>query len=113
MAQSTITYLTDDIDGSDAEETIRFTLDGKTYEIDLNKKNAAALRRALKPYIEKGRSAGRQSAGSRRRGTSGSITLYSQLNAEERTRFRSWAKLPTARRIGDGRVQEWIEAGRP
>jgi hypothetical protein len=38
-------YFTDDIDGSEAEETIKFDLDGKTYEIDLNKKNAAALRK--------------------------------------------------------------------
>lgn len=112
MAQSTIVYLTDDLDGSDAEETIRFALDGKSFEIDLNKKNAAALRRALKPYLEAGRSAGRQSVRSAGR-SAGSPTLFSQLDSTEKDRFRKWAKMPTARRIGDARVQEWIKAGRP
>ncbi len=39
--------LTDDLDGSEADETIMFALDGAGYEIDLNAKNAAALRKAL------------------------------------------------------------------
>jgi hypothetical protein len=112
MAQSTIVYLTDDLDGSDAEETIRFALDGKPYEIDLNKKNAAALRRAIKPYVEAGRSAGRQSVRGAGR-SAGSPTLFSQLDSTEKDRFRKWAKMPNARRIGDSRVQEWIKAGRP
>jgi hypothetical protein len=40
-------------------------------------------------------------------------TLFSQLDAEEKERFRAWADMPNARRIGDSRVAEWIEAGRP
>jgi len=109
MVQNTVIHLTDDIDGSDAEETVRFALDGKNYEIDLNKKNAAALRRALKPYIDAGRSA-RRSGPSANRTTK---TLFSQLDKSEKDKFRKWAKLPNARRIGDSRVQEWMKAGRP
>ena len=116
MAQSTITYLTDDLDGSDANETIGFALEGKTYEIDLNKRNAAALRRAFKPYLEAARVAGRsprrQPAVSRGKGAK-SPTLFSQLDSEEKDRFRKWAKMPNARRIGDDRVKEWTKAGRP
>ena len=112
MAQSTIVYLTDDLDGSDADETIRFAFDGKSYEIDLNKKNASTLRRALKPYLDAGRSVGRQSARAAGR-AAGSPTLFSQLDSTEKDRFRKWAKMPNARRIGDARVQEWIKAGRP
>ena len=41
MAKQTITQLIDDIDGSEAEETITFGIDGASYEIDLNAKNAA------------------------------------------------------------------------
>lgn len=111
MAQSTVVYLTDDLDGSDADETVKFALDGKSYEIDLNKKNASALRRALKPYVENGRSAARQARRTSR--TAGSPTLFSQLDGTEKDRFRKWAKMPTARRIGDARVQEWIKVGRP
>jgi hypothetical protein len=114
MAQSTIVYLTDDIDGSDADETIRFGLDGKAYEIDLNKKNASALRKALKPYVDAGRSVGRRTGGVTGSGrAAGSPTLFSQLDSTEKDRFRKWAKMPTARRIGDVRVQEWIKAGKP
>lgn len=47
MAQQTTVTLTDDLDGTKAAETVRFGLDGRSYEIDLNKRNAAALRKAL------------------------------------------------------------------
>jgi hypothetical protein len=43
----------------------------------------------------------------------GAKTLFSQLDAEEKSRFRKWADMPNARRISDGRVEEWIAAGRP
>lgn len=47
--------LFDDIDGSEAAETITFGLDGMSYEIDLNQSNADKLRTALAPYVEAGR----------------------------------------------------------
>ena len=55
MAKTVIVKLTDDIDGGDAEETVHFSLDGRSYEIDVNPANAARLRDALKPFISKGR----------------------------------------------------------
>ena len=67
MAQRVHVVLVDDIDGSDATETVTFGLDGSTYEIDLNEKNAAALREALAPYIGHARrSGGARKAGGRR-----------------------------------------------
>ncbi|MHA3700787.1 histone-like nucleoid-structuring protein Lsr2 [Jatrophihabitans sp. YIM 134969] len=51
MSKQTITQLIDDIDGSEAEETIQFGIDGANYEIDLNAKNAGKLRDALATYI--------------------------------------------------------------
>jgi hypothetical protein len=51
MAKQIVTLLTDDIDGSEAESTIEFGLDGVTYTIDLSEKNAAKLRKALDPYL--------------------------------------------------------------
>lgn len=51
MAQKVNIILVDDIDGSDATETVSFGLDGTTYEIDLNEKNAAGLRDALSGYV--------------------------------------------------------------
>ena len=55
MAQQTSISFVDDLDGSKAVETVKFGLDGKTYEIDLNKKNAAALRKAVAAYVDNGR----------------------------------------------------------
>ncbi len=63
MAQKVNIVLVDDIDGSEASETVTFGLDGTTYEIDLNDKNAAALRDVLSGYIGHGRKVG---AGPRR-----------------------------------------------
>jgi hypothetical protein len=55
MAQQTTVTLTDDLDGTKAAETVRFGLDGRSYEIDLNKRNAAALRKALAEFTAAGR----------------------------------------------------------
>ena len=51
MAQKIHIVLEDDLDGSEATETVSFGLDGTSYEIDLNDKNAAALRKALSGYV--------------------------------------------------------------
>ncbi len=115
MAKTVIVKLTDDIDGGDADETIHFALDGKSYEIDLSAANASKLRDAIKPYIEQGRGSG---GGSRARlprpsGPPAEESLYSQLSSDEKQRFRVWANMPTARRISDARVKSWMAAGRP
>lgn len=115
MAKTVIVKLTDDIDGGDADETIQFALDGRSYEVDLSAVNATKLRGALKTYIEKGRAT---SVGSRARSRRPSSppteeTLYSHLSDDEKTRFRAWANMPTARRISDARVKSWMAAGKP
>jgi hypothetical protein len=118
MAQTVIVKLTDDLDGGEADETISFALNGENYEIDLSATNAARLRDAFAPFIEKGRKGSRGELKSRARGGNvspgtGSKTLFSGLDTEDKARFRAWAKMPTARRVGDVKVQEWIDAGRP
>jgi hypothetical protein len=55
MAQRIEVQLVDDLDGTVAQQTVKFGIDGKTYEIDLNDKNEAKLRKALAPFMEKGR----------------------------------------------------------
>ncbi len=67
MAQEVIVKLLDDLDGTEAAETVMFGLDGESYEIDLSDKNAAALRKSLDRYLESARPGGAQtSSGSRR-----------------------------------------------
>lgn len=51
MAQRMHIVLEDDLDGSEAAETIMFGLDGTSYEIDLSERNAAKLRDALAKYV--------------------------------------------------------------
>jgi hypothetical protein len=58
-AQKVSVVLEDDLTGGPAEQIIRFAFDGTDYEIDLNAKNAAALRKQLAPYVEHVRRAGR------------------------------------------------------
>ena len=55
MARKIQTFFIDDLDGSEAESTIRFGLDGVDYEIDLNAAHAEALRDVLAPYAEAAR----------------------------------------------------------
>ena len=54
MAQKVQVILTDDLDGSEAEETVQFAIDGVSYEIDLSAANAEALREAVAAYVEAG-----------------------------------------------------------
>jgi hypothetical protein len=73
MATKVIVALEDDLEGGPAAETLRFGLAGSEYEIDLNEKNAARLRKQLAPFVEHARRAGRaqrravRTAASRRR----------------------------------------------
>ena len=83
MAQKVNIVLVDDIDGSDASETVSFGLDGTSYEIDLNDKNAAALREALSAYVGHARKV-TTSRGRRR-----SSTTTSGPSARE---LRDWAR---------------------
>ncbi|MFI0817298.1 Lsr2 family protein [Streptomyces sp. NPDC021098] len=55
MAQRVVVTLSDDLDGGEAEETVTFGLDGKSYEIDLTAANASKLRDTLAPFVEAGR----------------------------------------------------------
>jgi hypothetical protein len=66
MAKQTTVTLVDDMDGSKADETVRFALDGVEYEIDLSKKNAKALRAALERYVSAGRRLSKARGASRR-----------------------------------------------
>ncbi|WP_141015276.1 histone-like nucleoid-structuring protein Lsr2 [Nocardioides sambongensis] len=62
MAQKVHIILVDDLDGSDASQTVSFGLDGANYEIDLNDEHADALREALAPYLGHARKVSRGGA---------------------------------------------------
>jgi hypothetical protein len=103
MAQKVHITLEDDLDGGDAAETVAFGLDGRSYEIDLNDKNAKALRDALAKYV----------AAARRSGRGGKARSRTQLGTSARE-VRDWArsngyKVPDRGRI-PSEVREAFEA---
>ena len=77
MAQRTIVHLVDDVSGDDADETVAFSLDGQSYEIDLSADNAARLRESLAEFVASARKAnapvrtGRRGAAASRRSGNG------------------------------------------
>ena len=86
MAQKIQTLFIDDLDGSEAEGTVRFGLDGTEYEIDLNSEHAQALRDVLARYVHAARRAGggaRRPARGGRRASAGGV---------DSTEVREWAK---------------------
>ena len=86
MAQKVQTLFIDDIDGSAAEGTVLFGLDGTEYEIDLNAEHAQQLRDAVAAYV---RAARRVSGGPRPPARGGRRESASTLNTTE---VREWAK---------------------
>jgi len=84
MAQQTTVTLTDDLDGTKAAETVRFGLDGRSYEIDLNKRNAAALRKALAEFT----GAARRVRSSRPAGKTAATPAPARVDARA---VREWA----------------------
>lgn len=86
MAQKIQTLFIDDLDGSEAEGTVRFGLDGTEYEIDLSAEHAQALRGALAPYVSAARRTG---GGARRPAKAGRRASASGLNTTE---VREWAR---------------------
>lgn len=85
MAQKIQVLLIDDLDGSEADGTVRFGLDGTEYEIDLNAGHAQALRDALSRYVQAARRAG---GGARRPARGGRRTA----GGVDSTEVREWAK---------------------
>jgi hypothetical protein len=66
VAQKVVVSLVDDLDESEADETVEFGIDGATYEIDLSDSNASKLRSSLEDYIAHARRlSGRRRSSSR------------------------------------------------
>lgn len=82
MAKSTVVTITDDIDGSAGAETVSFSFDGQSYEIDLGHKNRDKFRKSLQPFIDSGRRVARQSAPRAAR---------TRASRKDSSAIRSWA----------------------
>ncbi|MEU7639179.1 MULTISPECIES: histone-like nucleoid-structuring protein Lsr2 [unclassified Streptomyces] len=85
MAQKVQVLLVDDLDGGEANETVTFALDGKSYEIDLSDANADKLRESLADFVKAGRKTGGRSGG---RGK----TRAAAAGSPDTAKIRAWAK---------------------
>lgn len=94
MARRIVHQLVDDLDGTILEvgegETVLFSLDGVAYEIDLTAGNAAALRDALAPYVDAGRSVSSRGGGSAASSSAGRKRRRS--GQQDYSAVREWAK---------------------
>lgn len=99
MARRTQIILTDDLDGSKATTTMEVSLDGVSYEIDLNDDHAAQIRESLAPWIEHGRRTGSRA---RRR--------TSAARGDEVKKIREWAQANGHDVANRGRISAEIRA---
>jgi hypothetical protein len=83
MARKVLVQLIDDLSGEEAQETVRFAIDGAQHEIDLTAAHAAELRNQLARYVAHGR---RLPGGSARRSSKPAA------GREENQKIRQWAQ---------------------
>jgi hypothetical protein len=78
----TIEHVLDDVDGTIASETIGFAVEGVSYQIDLNKKNAKVLRADFAKWITHARKVkASNTARSGRRSPAGKANQSSAIRA--------------------------------
>ena len=99
--QRVITELVDDLDGTKADETVSFTIDGVEYEIDLSKQNAVNLRKSLEEYASKGR---RNSGRSKR----GPAKGRAGVDKSQSKAMREWAQSHGMKVSARGRISEEV-----
>ncbi len=104
MAQRVQVHLVDDLNGQEAQETVRFGLDGSEYEIDLTTDHASELRGVLSQYVKVARKAsGTRRGQGRQRGTS-----TSRAKRDEVQKIRQWAQDNGYNPSSRGRVSQLI-----
>lgn len=90
MAQRVEIILEDDYDGTKADETVLFGLDGAEYEVDLSSDNAQVLRDALAPWV----GVARRTGGRRKRTTASAAAPRPAENSAgaSTSDVRAWAQ---------------------
>lgn len=94
--------LIDDTDGSEATETIKFSLGNDTYEIDLSERNANALKKSLSRYVDHAR---KVVIPTKHKSRANRELIQIESNA-----IRTWAKARGYKISDRGRIPRNIEA---
>jgi septation ring formation regulator EzrA len=104
MAQRIV--LSDDLDGSEATQTLHYTVDGQEYEIDLSEENVQRFHEALEPFVSASRQVQRQAALTRRRGD-GRRRSGSRWR-DDIPQIRAWAEANDYEVSARGRIKKEI-----
>ena len=88
MAKQTVVTLVDDLDGSEATESVPFGIDGKGYEVDLSAANAERLRGLLAPFVASARKASKRGGGP----AAATRTRRATVDREQSQAIREWAR---------------------
>jgi hypothetical protein len=91
MAQKVQVLLVDDIDGGTADETVSFSIDGVSYEIDLTSEHANELRESLATWVGHARKTGGRASSSAGRGR-GTRRASGGTSSNDAGAIRDWAK---------------------
>lgn len=107
--QRTVIELVDDLDGTKAEQTVTFAIDGVEYEIDLSAENAGNLRKSLDDYVSKARKI-------RGRARGGQRQAPAAVTQVDNKAVRAWAKsnnidLSSRGRIPADVIEQYRQAG--
>ena len=103
MAQRVQVQLVDDLNGEEAQDTVRFGVDGVEYEIDLTTENAEQLRSALSEYVAKARK-----ARGGRKNQSGQQSSNPRSRREDTQQIRQWAQENGYNPSSRGRITQSI-----
>ena len=106
MAQRVQVLLEDDIDGTEAAQTVKFGLDGVAYEIDLTDENAAQMRDSLATWVDHARRVGGSRSAARRGVGSTGKTAG---NKDELNKIREWGRANGHQVSDRGRVSKSLQ----
>lgn len=108
MAQRVRIELTDDLlnDGTTADETVTFSLDGVSYEVDLSTANAAKLREDLAAWV----GVARRVSGQRRQAGRPAAKRGTRSGAGSANEIRAWARENGFEVSDRGRVRDEVRA---
>ena len=108
MAQRVRIELTDDLlnDGTTADETVTFSLDGVSYEVDLSTANAAKLREDFAAWV----GVARRVSGQRRQAGRPAAKRGTRSGASSANEIRAWARENGFEVSDRGRVRDEVRA---
>jgi nucleoid-associated protein Lsr2 len=108
MAQKVTVTLVDDIDGSAAEETLEFGLDGVSYQIDLSEGNADKLRSVLGDYVDHARRSGGRKRSPGRPPVAGRAPRTASVDRDQNQAIREWARKKGYKVSDRGRIPKEV-----